>query len=212
MADKYLSRNDVSLRLNNCVGIYKGEFCRIFVPERDDAAPTHVILRKLTTNDLLISRTIDANTDALVVSGLPLGYMTDENGPTWYVSRVPVRRQSEGINSANLVMSRVDTPRISGQVGNGTISSKGFEKMLKGEYRPFDEVKAIALEAPVGWSEAISRSCALLKTRKGVSLFFENSLVGFFDEPMVFVNLLEDYRHSVMVQKLSKVGGFFVNA
>lgn len=211
MADKYLSRNDVSLRLNGCVGVYKGEFCRILLPEREDAPATHVILRKLVTNDLLVRSAVDANTEDLVVTGLPLGYMTAGNN-TYYVSRTPVRRQNEGISTANLVLTRIETPRNPSAMPNSLMCSAGFENMLKGVYRPFDTVKATALEAPVGWSEAIHRSCALLKTRKGVSLFFENNLVGFFDEPMVFVNLLEDYRHSIMVQKLSKVGGFFVNA
>lgn len=211
MADKYLSRNDVSLRLNGCVGIYKGEFCRISLPKHEDTPVTHIILHKLTTNDLLVRSTVDANTEDLVVTGLPLGYMS-EAGNTWYVSRAPVRRQSEGISTVNLTINRIDTPRNTVGMTNNMLVSKGFEAMLKGDYRSFGIVKEEALKAPIGWSEAINRSCGLLKTRKGVSLFFENNLVGFFNEEMVFVNLLEDYRHSIMLQKLNKVGGFFVNA
>lgn len=209
--DKYLNRNDVSLRLSGCVGQYKGQYCTIWLPERDDVPERHVILRDLVTNNSILRGTVDANSDDLSVTGMQLGYMT-EGSLTGYVSRAPVRRQSEGINRNNLLISKINEPRNSLAITQNIIQSTGFERMLKGIYPSFEEIKDLVLENTTGYSTAFSRSCALLKARKGVALFFENNLVGYFDEEMTNVTLLEDYRHSIMIQKLNKIGGFYVNA
>lgn len=182
MSDKrYETREDVNLRLNNTICRYKDEFGIVNTGEKG----TLVVFQPYSAKGHAGQASVlDANDASLLITSPSLGYMQYSDYRCAYVTRVPVRRQRQGLSSDNLNMFYVDG-NDSGDFRNAFGSSRFFA-MLYNSYPTMKEVSALFKNAAIvgenTCSFALSRSFAVAsKKGKQYTLLRNNVEVGSID-------------------------------
>lgn len=108
MAEKYLNRNDLILRLDRTICLYDG--VPYFVSARSDETGDKVALYRLT-GELRNKATkiVDHTEDAFEDRSVPLGYFQSLD-TAYYLQRIASRTQNQGLRQ-NVISGVPDTPR-----------------------------------------------------------------------------------------------------
>lgn len=100
MADEYFSREDASMRLNETICMWKGEpvYVHFRVNSESHTAVAIKDFHKRTREQI-----VEYTNDDFVYEAFPLGYMSTSLHEAVYLTRVPERRQKQGLckNSIN---------------------------------------------------------------------------------------------------------------
>ena len=169
MAKRYLNANDVRMKLNRSVALYKKKPCYI-TTENDEQwdEVTITFLADRRARPLKIKH----YDDDLDTKALELGYM-NYYGNAHFVHRLPERVQNQAMRQNSLIV----TPNP----GGGWFTSEPFKKMLLGEYPPYEQALNNVKEG-YSQSEAISRYYCLGKIdKRKIGLYLRSNLVAFIN-------------------------------
>ena len=98
--ERYLSREDLSLRLDGTMCMYGDEPCQVCVDP--DQVGDEIKIKYLTKDARW--RTIEYTEDKFTPHGIELGYI-NYAGMAYYITRQPVRRNQQGLNFQNIHVS-----------------------------------------------------------------------------------------------------------
>lgn len=132
--EKFLSRDDLHMRLHGCLCMYNGEPVKVEVGDfKKDTDITVLYLDAKKKKEV-----VDYTSDGFTASGIKLGYVNYE-GSAYYTARIPVRRNQLGINLNN-----------TNAKGELILFSKQMRNTILGKYPPLsDAIKAIASDKVV---------------------------------------------------------------
>lgn len=174
MAVPYYNREDLSMKLDRTICMYKGS--PVFIVVNRHADPSNGVD---VVGYPLGAEMIPANAINIKVSSkqfddrsLPLGYI-NYNGSAYYLTRVPWRRNLQAISATNVT----STPRIPGDDRYRYFTSKAMEACILGRYPSKDE--ALKVLGRGATSLAISRSVALFwEPAKNIAVKFKGRHVA----------------------------------
>ena len=166
MAEAYLNRNDLHLRLDRSICLYEG-------------VPYFVVTEGVTGNDIKLYKlegqlsrkpiTVDHTSNKFEDRSVPLGYY--QSGETaHYLQRIASRTQNQGLRQNNIT-ALPDLPRRE----YDWFTSKNMENCILGKYTTI--VDALEKIANGCTSVAIHRHVAIgLVDRKRIALYYKGKL------------------------------------
>ena len=166
MAEAYLNRNDLHLRLDRSICLYEG-------------VPYFVVTEGVTGNDIKLYKlegqlsrkpiVVDHTSNKFEDRSVPLGYY--QSGETaHYLQRIASRTQNQGLRQNNIT-ALPDLPRRE----YDWFTSKNMENCILGKYTTI--VDALEKIANGGTSVAIHRHVAIgLVDRKRIALYYRGKL------------------------------------
>lgn len=166
---RYLSPQDVTMRLSNTLVVYKGE--PVFVVVCDNM---RVVCKNLRTGE---DSVIDANDEDLDVTSIPLGYINvmSSQGNRFnprYLMRAPVRSQRQGINAGALMLFVLPAGETRRGMPNDKQHHMAFNEMFYNSYPTIDT----CLQQHAG---AFDRHWAVAKVAKRTwVLYYRTTAVG----------------------------------
>lgn len=204
---EYLTRDDVHMRLDNTACMYGKKWYYMRTAEREAVADFHVMagyeLGKPARNPVMI----DVRDKDFCCKSPVLGYM-NYGGETYYISRIPDRRQKQGLNQQSLISTNGWGP------GGNYINTAEFKDMLVGKYPKQDAALATVLvdqEEP--GNERVNNSVAFHRNfcyRKlggnAIGMMYKERLVALYDKDTERFQLIQNKETSFMERILDKNG------
>lgn len=204
MVERVTSRHDVELRLHNTFVLYEG---RVYYAMLGCDGGATVDLRDPREVQVLNLSSIDANSSKIDVNNFNLGYM-NYGSSTYFVERVPYRQQKQGLTRGQLAVYGAGLRENQG-CGSNLFHSQGMVDMLQNVYRPADVCLTTVLssvDAARGGVAVSTDFCFRMVGKKDIDVLYKQNNVGILDRATGVVKLTELYNHSIMHQKLSKLG------
>lgn len=165
MGTAYFNKEDVIKRLHNTICFYDGQ------PYIVDASTVKENEVKLLTFDQINSGVrseliVDYTSDKFNYKSPRLGYMFHKKQSAVYISRLPDRNQSQGLNT-HVLHTQPELNRYHSQ----WYFSKEFEDMLLNRYPSRSNAESL-LSSGMATSVPISRNVALAHSRRGLLEIF----------------------------------------
>lgn len=181
---KYLTRDDIHLRLSGVVLKYKNSFgYSSLADEGMNIRFTPYTETGSSGQDMLI----DANSPDLDIASPPLGYMQVNANTAAYVTRAPVRRQKQGLSTENISAWVVNGTNI--REFNPYYCSREFFHMLYEKYPTRKDILKTLGKAVLGYSFCLSKSFALSVESNSLILYRTNTPIGTIDVVNNFIQL-----------------------
>ena len=195
MEPTYLTPVDVAMRLANSIVSYKKKF--FFA--KANGMELKLYNRRTGETDHIVS----ANSKDLDVRSPELGYVNFDWGPnnkqTWFVYRVPYRKQKQGIAQDNLAaVSHLDDKHK--MFSSEYLMCNDFENMLEGIYPSFQDVMKSKK------TFAFSRNYAVVVRDKVTNLAYNGNIIGEYNPDLQSFKLNDAFNNSVTVMKLAPMG------
>lgn len=213
---RYATRDDINLRLNNTVVMYKNRFG--FVQLADSGLS--VCFREYSEEGAASRQvTVDANSPELVINSPSLGYAQLNSYNTFYATRTPIRRQKQGLAADNLSFWHVDGELLRGS--NDFFGSAPFFSMLYGKYMPKKAIMSLMVKsekddcAPKSPSFALSKSFACVGSDlAAVRLLRANTEIGVLSMKGGFIKLHQFWEgDSIILENIAtELGEYTQNA
>lgn len=194
MVKAYLNAEDLRMRLHDCLVFYKGE---PYIVSCDEINFPDIALKTLVRK--VHAHTVD-HRDVYLDTGTPnLGYM-NYNGETYYISRMPNKRQHQAVKIDNLSVSP-NRPNV-----RNWGHTRAFYNCLMGDYpRP-----NTALQGVLGGlvrSMAISRDFAISsQSQQKIALMYKDREVGYYDPSTLKVSIVPTPESSWIKNLIIKEG------
>lgn len=194
----FLTTNDVNLRIHDSVVKFKQQF--YYCTGVPDDTPENALRIKLASLDgKQKSFLTDPNNSDIDFMSPELGYM-NWNAEALYISRVPYRRQKQGIGVDNLVYHR-DCSNNYDRVTRSMIQTTQFLEMLDNKYTKFDQIFHLAYFE----TQAFSRDFCVLNEKDKQFILYRNERCGTVLKDQK-VLLFPVYDNSLFRSKLEQLG------
>lgn len=205
MGLKFDTFEDVRLRLHRTICMYKGHPYYVS-NERINPPSTEVWLypvdyRNYNQDELdKIKIKVDHHDPDFETRSPPLGYAFYRNR-AYYVSRIPDRRQRQGLSPESL---RVDPSEID---NISLFTSKSIEDCILGRHKSPEEA-VIMIETNQAKSVPIHRHMAIGKIQNNhvLGLYYRNRLIGTKDSRLLRFNLIQSRDVSFLIKIVDKMG------
>lgn len=208
--DRYFTPEDVRMRLDASVVLYKGK------PFYAAASGMDLRLWELGGSREQPDHKVSANSADLDIRSIELGYVNSE-GSTFFAYRVPYRKQKQGMACDNIEISSLLNPEHKSGIGGATILSKPFRDMLVNKYPSIKECSQLGQFKSGAFSKNFAirhewdKKLNCLKQDGKYELVCNQKVVGIYDPVQNGVILDEFNNHSVMTLKLVNLGVTVLN-
>lgn len=204
---KYVSSADVHMRLSGSFLRYKNDFYyAISTPIRDAPKDTSLSLYSIQSRKKLI--TIDANDEDLDTASLELGYLVIDWKTALFLTRLPSRRQKQGISPDNIFFTD-QTSASTYQVSEEHLFTINFKNMLYGSYQTYSDCLHTIKDTIKNQSKLIKpfdKNFALVWHDNEVKVKYNTNAIGDVELKTGVVTLQDDYNHSVFTLRLAELG------
>lgn len=158
--------------------------------------------------------TIKYDDDGLDFSSIPLGYVNlKPYVAVVYLTRVPVRKVKQGINTSNTKMNSLPGSLKKGYNMTSTLFSEGFVNMAIEKYPSLEEsLEKLRKKDSKSGEVAISRSIALMIDEQDIiKVFYKNEYVGWIQPGKFLVHVKSDGLGWVVSKYLSHILGWQID-
>lgn len=169
--EKFLSRADLSLRLNGTLCLWDGEPVKVLV-EEDFSSDTDI--RISFFNGKTRPKTVDYTCGRLTCDGIKLGYVNIHDA-CYFVARLPVRRNTMSLSQNSISVSNGGSRTI--------LFTSEMRNTILGIYPEF---KDAIVTVENRYSIAISRDFALQRENNLKYLHYRDTRVGILNRDATF--------------------------
>lgn len=200
MAEPYWSREDVRMRLNRTICMHKGVPVYVTVDEHGPSEGNMVETWPLGSSKG--PTYVDYTDDNFEYKAPPLGYAFWK-GRAHYISRLPERRQRQGLTVDSLV---IEPPLPDGRRGD-LFRSKAVVECITGKHRSVSDA-LIMVERGDAESVPIHRQVAIgwVDTNRTLGLFYRLRLIGIRNNTIDRFELIQAPDTSFYERILNRIG------
>ena len=198
MGEAYLNQDDARMRLGGSICRWKGEPVFVNIDGEDGRSDSVVI--SFFDGSGRREKRVRYTSKYFDYGAFPLGYMNTQEVGCIYLSRMPMRRQKQGLTYNNTIFLQSGMNAV-----RNYFPSVELYKCIMGDYPSFHAAQKSMIDGIVG--VAVDREIGFNKQDDNVyGMYYRGRLVGHYMPSNRTTTLLDTPSTSIVVQALSRIG------
>lgn len=196
--ERYLTKEDVNMRLDNCIVRYKGE---PFMSKYAGGLQIKLYYMDESNRDPMLVNSNDIDLD---ISSFDIGYV-NRGERAWFITRVPYRKQKQAVCIHNVVWSTFMNNYQ--KLDDSLLMTKYTDDAIRMIYPTYKDCLEWVKAKASNVSRAFNTNFALHKSKDGeILLLMNEEKIGIFNPDTQIIDLLSDHVNSIITFKLANLG------